>query len=66
MAVSRQIIIQSRDTSNNTVQTTISNINPSETITNQQLRTAAVTLNELTTNTFVNAYVVNTTLLEAE
>ena len=60
MAVKRQLILNLRDQSNEELETTISNINPSATVTNAQLYQAAVALNSLTTNTLVSVYVVNT------
>lgn len=65
MAVERQIVIESRDASNNTITTTISSMNPSDEISNSTLYQAALKLNELTNNTFYRAYVINKTELEA-
>ena len=60
MAVSRELIINSTDSNDNDISTTIKNINPDETVTNAQLKIAAQNLNSLTTNSLVSIYVVNT------
>lgn len=60
MAVKRQLVINAQDSSQNSITTTINNINPSDTITNVQLKTAAMELNSLTSNTIVSIEVVNT------
>lgn len=59
MAVSRELVINSIDSTDEVVKTTIKNINPSADVTNVMLKTAAMTLNNLTTNTLVSIHVIN-------